>query len=854
MAKRSGNLSIGALIVVVAILIWIPKEVWIAVAVVGAIGAAIYLLQKNNSRPANPKRGKATSNESEKTLAQMMSEQKRFSESVSKRVSKQPTQLPGKSVETEGSSTDLVKTTTADAGRSVTLTIDVAGIAARVLDRGQRGDIALRSAERADFAGDQPGAKSGRVATHGARALQWMPFDTPVRTERVSIGRGGFYVCDGESGFGAAVDTRLPISKRTPDWSGQGIYYFPRYAQLSPQQREAFLGFLHGTRRERHINAGYVWLYIYNLERRALVDPPAEIPLAERLWLVSELTELLENYGKGDQEQNYQALSYGRYLPTLISVARVRLLGPPPYEAPPWPPVRHLDEGALLLGLGRATMESRLSPEWAYQWAYASHPPVSYAPWKVVEEELKTLFVRRYRERHAEGIVLKQPVSSRTLKLEHRFANESTQVCRVDAQVPDVSKLTRPVKPLLDLLLEVMAELEPLRKARRSSTATREAVLAAYPASLVEAQLPDALKDALARLEVHFAGGSLAHVRTEDIYRALGIALPNSQDKRGAARLGHILGLVRIGMEPDPRFEGSTPGSHVVLFRLSSLGATGPSSSYGFALLVAQAGRHLAEASEGQSSAERDTLLNLVRTRFGLAADEAARLEAHIAFVDAYASKVTKLDSRIRALPESDRHALAKALLEIAAADGRVDPAEVRALEKLYKSLQIPPDSLHADLHAVLAGSTSDRVTLRAENAPTSPAVRISEESLARKLEETVRVQAMLHEIFADEESERGHVLAKPSSPPPMAESDATMEGLNPTAARVLRALLSKGAEGWDRVSWDALCEEHAVLPDGTLEAINEWSCEKVGEALLEGDDPLELNDYASTELGLKED
>jgi uncharacterized tellurite resistance protein B-like protein len=853
MAKGGGNFGIGALIVVLAILVWIPKEVWIAMLVLGAIGLGIHFIQKHNAGTPKAKRGQTHLGGSDKTLAELMADQKRFSDSVGGVAPKNKPTEASRTSATDSSQPELVTTRTPSGGRKVTLTLDLNEIVARALDRSRDGQPTPSGKDGFDGEGMEFDSRAHGSAAHRDAGLKWMPFDTPVQTDRFSIGRGGFYVCHQDVGFDAAVDVRLPISKRSPDWAGQGIYYYPRYTQISPQQREAFLGFLNGTRRESHLNPGYVWLYIYNLERRALVDPPEEISLSERTWLLFELEELFENYGTGGEEQAYQALSYGRYLPTLISVARVRLLGRPDYEAPPWPPGRHLEAGPLLLGLGRATMETHLAAEWAYQWAYASHPPVSYAPWKVVEDELRTLFVRRYRERHAQGIVLKQPVSARTLKLEHQFAYDDGQSCRIDALVPDVSKLTRPVKPLLDLLHEVMAELEPLRKARRSSIATREMVLAAYPPSLVEAELPEQLGEALAKLEISFDDRTIAHVPTEEVYKALGIALPNGLDKRAAARLGHILGLVRVGMEPDPRFEGPTPGSHLVLFRLHSIGAAGPSPSYGLALLLAQTSRHLAEASEGSSSAERDSLFNLVRTRFGLSPDEVTRLEAHIAFVDAHAPKLAKLDTRIRALPEAERHGLARALVEIAAADGRVDPAEVRALEKLYKSLQIPVDSLHADLHTVLAGAAPDRTRLRPAKPGQTPGIRISEESLARKLEETFRVQAMLHEIFAEEEGV--------PTPPPVTSSVAlpepssvpTLEGLAPVAAGALQALLATQRNQWDRAAWDLLCEQHGVMPEGTLEAINEWAFERAGEALLEGDDPLELNEFARDELGLQE-
>jgi len=65
-------------------------------------------------------------------------------------------------------------------------------------------------------------------------------------------------------------------------------------------------------------------------------------------------------------------------------------------------------------------------------------------------------------------------------------------------------------------------------------------------------------------------------------------------------------------------------------------------------------------------------------------------------------------------------------------------------------------------------------------------------------------------------------------------------------------ALLSKlvTQSEWARQEFEAIVASLSLMPDGALEAINEWAFDRYGDALIEDSDPLVLNlDLLAEEL-----
>ncbi|MDH5491674.1 MAG: TerB N-terminal domain-containing protein, partial [Myxococcales bacterium] len=97
--------------------------------------------------------------------------------------------------------------------------------------------------------------------------------------------------------------------------------YWPQYAQISPESRAALLEWQAGGRVDPGVQLGIVFLFLYGLERRLLIDGILEGDphvRDEAPALVAELERLAEIYGSSHSFQRYSA--------QLILFARLALM------------------------------------------------------------------------------------------------------------------------------------------------------------------------------------------------------------------------------------------------------------------------------------------------------------------------------------------------------------------------------------------------------------------------------------------------------------------------------------------------------------------------------------------------
>lgn len=68
----------------------------------------------------------------------------------------------------------------------------------------------------------------------------------------------------------ALIDPALPVDVQRADRDGREMSYWPSYSAISPTCRSAYLDWLAGGRSDPGISIGYVFLFLYGLERRVL--------------------------------------------------------------------------------------------------------------------------------------------------------------------------------------------------------------------------------------------------------------------------------------------------------------------------------------------------------------------------------------------------------------------------------------------------------------------------------------------------------------------------------------------------------------------------------------------------------
>ena len=171
---------------------------------------------------------------------------------------------------------------------------------------------------------------------------------------------------------------------------------------------------------------------------------------------------------------------------------------------------------------------------------------------------------------------------------------------------------------------------------------------------------------------------------------------PERIGKRQLTGTADALARLSIGVAPDPRFALRSPklGEPVVLFRLPDdvTRLEEVSADYAPALLSLVMGTFVAHADGTVSDLERRHLTERFESSKVLSFSEKARLRANLDWMMAVPPDLSVIRRRVTNVGEELRHALGRLALAVVGADGVVDPAEIKAIQKLYRILGIESD------------------------------------------------------------------------------------------------------------------------------------------------------------------
>lgn len=673
------------------------------------------------------------------------------------------------------------------------------------------------------------------------------------------------------------VDPSLRIDLKNPDWSGQCLGYWPSYADITPAGRAAYLSWLAQGRRTPDIPIGYVFLFMYGLERRVLLDIADQPDLAGELVQVrAEMVDLLRLYGDSSGSFSSYASQFLDVIDFLMLQAPTAAqLQPPTLAEPRW-----LVPTSLKVQLGDLAADGKPIPaEWALAWAWF-HPEITVrTPATRCTEEFTRLFHIRYEQKYAEGFSVR-PGKSR-MKLNYRTA--SSQIGSVDlsmSHIPDVFAQQAPAKKLSALIEEVTAELDSYSRwlGRNPDKAGTLVAAALLP--------PDLIAEATGSVH-EFRGWVAAKLDEFDTTQLTGAELFEHWPSAGADKLSKpdtvnlatLLANLGAGLEPDVRFGGPTIAANapVILFRSQPGSPHSPTSAYSTALTMVHLAAAVTAADGHVAPAELDHLTAHLESSLQLTSSERTRLQAHLKWLGATEVKLTGLTKRLNSLTEDQKISVADMLVTLAAADGHIAPAEVSTLQKIYKLLGLDGSTVASKIHAVMATGTTPAtqpVTVRPagqEDAgypipprPTAPVDSLTETGsgfaldpkvIQAKMAETLVISDLLTKIFDNESQELEPASAQPETleepTPGVAHKQFSpanvVGGLDPAHSMLVHALA-----GLEQLNWNEfqdLAALHGLLPEGARDTLNEAAFEASEEPLIEGEETLTVNAYALQEL-----
>jgi uncharacterized tellurite resistance protein B-like protein len=693
----------------------------------------------------------------------------------------------------------------------------------------------------------------------------------------------------------------MKIDRKRPDHQGQEMMYgynSRSYTQMQPGSRAAYLAWLESGRRDPKAFSGYVWLFFYGLERRVFhellrsdwqtnADKRKEIDN-----IIQEVEQLREVYSSAYSFHGAFSFKASEFLSICRVVLSPSLADINPTTAQPL---------ELQIGLGQKVKQRQPIPaDWALAWysrlSNANMPTAAIR----CPDEFAALFRLRYTEQFGEGMKLKQGKTS--LAASYQPASQSFWGRSITVNLgdlPDISRFSAKLKQIGEVIQQCRSELESFSRflARHPEGRDTPSAIALLPADLIATHGGTVIKSLQKWLDSLFKPSTQQVVVSgKAVLKHWAGSNSEKLTKAEATGFAQFLDKLGFGIEPDPRVSSALPSlkTQAAIFRSpAGKNPTELSAAYSMATLIAQMALATASGDQIPSSTEQTYLQSQIESVVGLDAAERSRFEAHLQWLLQEKPTLRSLKTRLDRIEPVHRDEIARFLVHVAAADGQITPSEVKLLEKAYTMLDRDPQLLYSDIHDRSTTSSKSRpayepVTVR--NAmPTEghkipspkrgkPGLALDMDLVQSKLVESQEVSSLLADIFSDE-SAQPESKAKASTPkastakastkaakstaktskkassPASAEASSeappppvrTVAGLDEPHSALLLAIAQKSE--WGRSELEAIATGLSLMLDGALEVINDIAFDRYDEAVIEGDDPLEVNSTVVQEL-----
>ncbi len=676
-----------------------------------------------------------------------------------------------------------------------------------------------------------------RLCRQSKTQAKWIEPGERVKVGKFEIQGGYFYFggqLNGMAGFygeddASLVNPALGIDSISPDYAGDQMDYWPLYSLISPQSRAAYIEWLASDRNDPETYIGYVFLYFYGIERRLLVDDPrGEVSDDERKALMQELKRLKSVYG-----DHRSCNSYVTALLSHVWVFNQKKLEEGPYDLLV---AKRGFTAAFKFLLAQTVQAGKpINAELALAWV-KSHPEFTLrTPARRCQAEFDELFKLRYRSKFGDGLEI-TPNKTR-LQLDYQPASASLrgyQSLKLD--LPDVSRLRGPVSKLFTLAESCTGELDQFSRyvGRPGNSHDSLSAISLLPNDLIPSVSYPRLDNFRAWVKIKVPDSS-GLVSVESILQQFGEDAPLKINKKEAAMLSNIAEKAGFGIAPDVRFHHAKPNidGNVVLFSGGHGEGFNPSGEFRKVGTVLRLGALVAATDDHVSDSEVSALKGVIAENSRLSETEKRSLDAYMLWRLNSPANMTGLKKRLDLLSSSEKVAISHILVSVALADGRIDPAEIRQLEKLYTQLGLEKGMVASDIHN-LSSTRLPRPGRASERVPSEPiepdgGFVLDRELLRRIEEETKEAQSVLESIFADEGIDDEYEAGVPPEAP---SKNGSIAGLDEQHQQLYVKLISKSQWNYEEV--EELCKSLQLMTDGAVETINDWAFENVDAPLIE--------------------
>lgn len=250
------------------------------------------------------------------------------------------------------------------------------------------------------------GARSDTRSPARATA-RWVAPGETVDIHGLDVSGGLFYTGDvqrshADSIEACVIDARFDVAREGANPSAGLGSVALSYDGFTPEQRRTYLEWLASDRRKSDINTGYLFFYLYGLERRVLVDGAAGKVGADEFNAIGKELRRLINL-----DANYGWQKHVRALIDALSLMASRHTRMYLQAAPDGLATGYQVPLNVRVAFGQAALDQHPLPaDWALAWVKLDPMMVRRTAVARCPEEFDRVFTRQYRDRFGDGMLL----------------------------------------------------------------------------------------------------------------------------------------------------------------------------------------------------------------------------------------------------------------------------------------------------------------------------------------------------------------------------------------------------------------------------------------------------------------
>lgn len=647
----------------------------------------------------------------------------------------------------------------------------------------------------------------------------------------------------------SCIQANLPVGRPVFEERGS-LGYWPEYSRMTPNQRANYLNWLASGKKEPMDDIGYVFIYFYGLERRALIDK-ADIP-----EIIEEVTRLLNIYTFSN--------SFNGYAHRFIAFVTAQTN----------------DSNIIKSMIDKSMNFDNLGLSLVLAWLYKNNQvlPADLAfevakndirsPRSVivdrVEEQFKTLFARKYNQLFGDGMKLK--IASRERVIDYGSASPTLLNYRSSSKaiqpihIPDVLGIQSQFKPLVQIWTECIEELRPLSRevAKGTKAGTREVYHALPEVLKAEADHPDKEKWEKVIAD-HAKENGVALLNISKLNKIQGFEPRPKLTFKQSEDLSVTANEVGFLLVPDARITCRAYGWDDIVAVIRPIDKTSlpKDDAYHSASLMLELGVAIASADGKVDNDEINFIVQTLESQFTLEPADTRRLEAYREVLIYQPPSLSSLTKRLATvLNNTQKETIGKFLIGVSAANGVVHKKEISLIQKTYTALGLDSNNVETIIENIIGTQPVEIQRNRSAKGEAIPSrsnqehipVVLNDQLLKQILADTAEVSQIIGKALCDVEAavvDEVNISNQTSSPSTTPDlnikiSKELLINLDNRYHMALADLIQR--ETWLKDDIDALARKYGLMPSNLLDTINTWADEFLGDFLIEEGEPYKVN------------